>query len=174
MDKDWFEDLVGFKEETYEGTRSKLDVQDGRLRSSVNKRSWSIGELQTPTVGDLRERARAVTDRVRGPLKVSCVVADVGHLHRDAANQDALFQVASQFNLLEMTGPEVTPEDGVTRYVYDAPRAPVAPSRRAPQRSTATTSCRLTVEPGRRERVRSTAYARSGSPSATMTGASGR
>ena len=31
----------------------------------------------------------------------------------------ALFQVASQFNLLEMVSPRVTPEDGVTRYQHD-------------------------------------------------------
>jgi hypothetical protein len=34
------------------------------------------------------------------------------------------FQVASQFNLLEMTGPSVTPEDGVTRYKGDPTQGP--------------------------------------------------
>ena len=36
----------------------------------------------------------------------------------------ALFQVASQFNLLEMAGPSVTPEDGVTRYSADHTQGP--------------------------------------------------
>jgi hypothetical protein len=35
-----------------------------------------------------------------------------------------LFQVASQFNLLEMVGPDVTPENGVTRYVHDRTQGP--------------------------------------------------
>jgi len=35
-----------------------------------------------------------------------------------------MFQVASQFNLLEMTGPSVTPEDGVTRYAGDHTQGP--------------------------------------------------
>jgi hypothetical protein len=35
-----------------------------------------------------------------------------------------LFQVASQFNLLEMTGPSVTPEDGVTIYQHDRTQGP--------------------------------------------------
>jgi hypothetical protein len=35
-----------------------------------------------------------------------------------------LFQVASQFNLLEMTGPGITPEDGVTRYAGDHTQGP--------------------------------------------------
>ncbi len=59
-----------------------------------------------------------------GTLGVSTVVGDVGQLHRDPANRHALFQVASQFNLLEMTGPDVTPEDGVTRYAYDRTQGP--------------------------------------------------
>src|SRR5438477_547006 len=42
----------------------------------------------------------------------------------DPANKNALFQVASQFNLLEMTGPDVSPEDGVTRYSYDHTQGP--------------------------------------------------
>jgi hypothetical protein len=36
----------------------------------------------------------------------------------------ALFQVASQFNLLEMVSPTVTPEQGVTRYQYDHTQGP--------------------------------------------------
>ena len=32
--------------------------------------------------------------------------------------------MASQFNLLEMTGPEITPEDGVTRYAHDRTQGP--------------------------------------------------
>ena len=55
---------------------------------------------------------------------MSTVVGDVGRLHRASATKNALFQVASQFNLLEMVGPDVTPEDGVTRYVYDRTQGP--------------------------------------------------
>jgi hypothetical protein len=36
----------------------------------------------------------------------------------------ALFQVASQFNLLEMVSPDVTPEQGVTRYQQDHTQGP--------------------------------------------------
>jgi hypothetical protein len=35
-----------------------------------------------------------------------------------------LFQVASQFNLLEMVSPEITPEHGVTRYQDDHTQGP--------------------------------------------------
>ena len=35
-----------------------------------------------------------------------------------------MFQVASQFNLLEMASPNVTPEEGVTRYAHDRTQGP--------------------------------------------------
>ena len=45
-------------------------------------------------------------------------------MHADPELDGALFQVASQFNLLEMTGPSATPEDGVTRYSADHTQGP--------------------------------------------------
>jgi hypothetical protein len=55
---------------------------------------------------------------------VSVVEGDVRQLHQAPEYAGALFQVASQFNLLEMTGPSVTPEDGVTRYQHDPTQGP--------------------------------------------------
>ena len=52
------------------------------------------------------------------------MVADVQDLHIDAANAGALFQVASQFNLLEMVSPGVTPEQGVGIYENDRTQGP--------------------------------------------------
>jgi hypothetical protein len=45
-------------------------------------------------------------------------------MHRLPDNTGALFQVASQFNMLEMICPSVTPEDGVTRYMSDPTQGP--------------------------------------------------
>ena len=110
MPADWFEDLMGFKELRYEETRANLEVVGSTLRSKVNNRSYTIGTLETPSLAELRDRAASIVDSLAGTLRVSNVVGDVGRLHRDPANRHALFQVASQFNLLEMTGPDVTPE----------------------------------------------------------------
>jgi hypothetical protein len=41
-------------------------------------------------------------------------VGEARAVHADSELEGALFQVASQFNLLEMTGPTVTLKDGVT------------------------------------------------------------
>ncbi len=52
------------------------------------------------------------------------VTGDVRHMHQSPENAGALFQVASQFNLLEMIRPGVTPEEGVTRYQHDGTQGP--------------------------------------------------
>ena len=75
-----------------------------------------------------------------GRLKVSVVRGDVRKMHRSPENAGALFQVASQFNLLEMVGPAVTPEHGVTRYKDDPPKARRVRSPPARRRSIATIS----------------------------------
>lgn len=45
-------------------------------------------------------------------------------MHRASEYAGALFEVASQFNMLEMTGPEVIPEQGVIRYQHDHTQGP--------------------------------------------------
>jgi hypothetical protein len=120
---DWFESLTGFRETGYEGTRAKLKAEGSRLHSLVNGKSYGIGELELVSLRTLRERVRS-SRALPGRLKVSVVRGDVRQMHQAPENAGALFQVASQFNLLEMVSPTVTPEDGVTRYQHDAPPAP--------------------------------------------------
>jgi hypothetical protein len=71
----------------------------------------------------LRESAKSARG-TRGRLKVRIVTGDVRQMHQLCENAGALFQVASQFNLLEMVSPEVTPEHGVTRYQHDRTQGP--------------------------------------------------
>jgi hypothetical protein len=80
--------------------------------------------LRTPVIEELRAEAASVVDDLRGRLRISNISGDVRSLHRRSAHRDALFQVASQFNLLEMVGPDVSPEDGVTRYADDHTQGP--------------------------------------------------
>jgi hypothetical protein len=78
------------------------------------------------------------------------VRGDVRHMHQTPENAGALFQVASQFNLLEMVSPTVTPEDGVTRYQHDrTPRPAPHPSRLARfAHSRLRTTARCTIAAG--------------------------
>ena len=111
----WFSKLTGFNEQSPEQVRTNLDVTGNIMTSRINGRSWNCGLLETPTLAELRSRVLEC-NVLSGPLKISEVIGDAKSLHADARNSGALFQVASQFNLLEMPSPDVTPEDGVGGY----------------------------------------------------------
>ena len=122
---DWFEALTGFRETNYAETRSRLRIEGKELRSLVNGRSYGIGELELVSLRTLRQRVENI---LRLPCsktpKFSEVSGDVRSMHRMPENDGALFQVASQFNLLEMTAPSITPEHGVARYQLDRTQGP--------------------------------------------------
>lgn len=120
---DWFERITGFREDGYDTTRAQLSVVDGRLHSRLSARTCAVGQLETPSLAELRLRAAGLVSG-SGPMRVSCVQGDVRRMHADRGNAGALFQVASQFNLLEMVSEAVTPEQGVTRYERDATQGP--------------------------------------------------
>jgi hypothetical protein len=120
---DWFEKLTGFRETSYAETRARLTVEGKWLRSHVNGASYVIGELELASLQSLRESAQSAGG-LPGRLKASVVTGDVRRMHRSPDNAGALFQVASQFNLLEMVSHEVTPEQGVTRYQCDPTQGP--------------------------------------------------
>ncbi len=118
----WFEDLMGFAEQSPEQVRANIDCDGERLVSRVNGRSVRCGRLTTPSLAELRGAVGAVADGA--PARVREVVGDVRALHAARENAGALFQAASQFNLLEMTSPRVTPEEGVGIYEYDRTQGP--------------------------------------------------
>lgn len=119
----WFEELTGFPETSADDVRAKLVLDGGTLTSRVNGRSFLCGRLETPSLGELRERVARIAP-ASGRLSAREVLADVGKLHADPSNAGALFQVASQFNLLEMAGPDATPERGVGIYENDHTQGP--------------------------------------------------
>jgi hypothetical protein len=118
---DWFENLTGFPEQGYKSTQEQLVIEGDQLVSIANGNRYGIGALTLTSLSELRARVEVPAS---GRTTVGCIAADVGELHGRSEFAGALFQVASQFNLLEMIGPEVTPEDGVTRYVYDHTQGP--------------------------------------------------
>ena len=120
---DWFERLTGFREVNYETTRGQLEVNGSELRSKVNGCGYQIGEFELVSLKSLRERVAAGSGPP-GKLKLRNISGDVRRLHQVPEFKGALFQVASQFNLLEMTSPDVTPEQGVTRYASDKTQGP--------------------------------------------------
>jgi hypothetical protein len=120
---DWFEKLTGFCETGYDVTRGKLKVDGRQLQSLVNGKFYGIGELELVPLQTLRARVKSAGG-LPERLKVGVVIGDVRHMHQSPENAGALFQVASQFNLLEMVSPNVSPEQGVTRYEHDRTQGP--------------------------------------------------
>jgi len=117
----WFERLMGFAEESPEQVRANIEHDGEFLISRVNGHRVRSGRLSIPSLAELRQQ---VPDLAQGRPRVSEVVGDVRLLHQDPRNAGALFQAASQFNLLEMTGPKVTPERGVGIYEHDHTQGP--------------------------------------------------
>ena len=115
----WFRGLTGFDETDGDTVRSRLHLEGDQLTSTVNGRTIGVGTLTTPSLAELRIQT---TDT--GPGTISEIFADVADLHADPANAGAVFQVASQFNLLEMPSPSTTPERGVDGYERDRTQGP--------------------------------------------------
>lgn len=119
----WFEELTGFKEENPEQVRANLEVKGDTLISKVNGAKYQYGRLEVASLAELKEQSPPL-ESYKSAIKVEEVVGNVQMLHQDASNNGAFFQAASQFNLLEMVGPRVTPEQGVGIYEYDHTQGP--------------------------------------------------
>lgn len=120
----WFEALTGFREDQADDVAAQFEVAGEHLTSLANGRTMRHGSFETPTVADLRDRWNL---GISGPLRdnrVQELVADAQDLHVDDAAAGAVFQVASQFNTLEMASPSVTPEDGIDQYETDHTQGP--------------------------------------------------
>lgn len=119
----WFQALTGFSEESPQQVRENITLADNVLNSRVNGKVLICGELETPSLAELRRRVHSNTN-TGGKISVREIIANVQHLHADESNSGSLFQVASQFNLLEMVSPDVTPEFGVGIYERDPTQGP--------------------------------------------------
>ncbi len=119
----WFKQLTGFTEKSPENVRKNIKLQDDKLISLVNSRQFICGKLEVPTLKQLKEQCNQIK-LYNGQIKVEEIVADVQELHCKVENKNALFQAASQFNLLEMVSPDISPEQGIDRYEFDYTQGP--------------------------------------------------
>lgn len=98
----WFDVLTGFPERSGDDVRSRLRLDGTQFTSLTNRRTFDAGSFATPSLSQLRQQTSTGTGR---QLRVTELVGDVRSLHQDPANDNAVFQVASQFNCLEMAAP---------------------------------------------------------------------
>ena len=115
----WFKQIFGFTELTYAETQTRFRIESDKLHTNTQPpRSFQVGILTTPNVGELRTQVGALTPLAGTRLTLRTISADAYALHTWPEAHGALIQVASQFNLLEMPGPSTTPEDGITGYQH--------------------------------------------------------
>lgn len=119
----WFEQLTGFKEENAENVRNNLTIDGHSFISKVNNRRITFGQLEIISLGELKQKNSSLKN-YNDHIKVSEVVDNVRSLHCEPENEHALFQAASQFNLLEMVGPHIAPEQGIDCYERDYTQGP--------------------------------------------------
>jgi len=89
----------------------------------VNGNKFLYGSLETPSLSELREEVK-ILKPPQGRIILQESVANIQNLHTAHENKGAFFQVASQFNLLEMVSPQVTPDNGISAYEYDLTQGP--------------------------------------------------
>ena len=116
---DWFTSLTGLPNDHPEVVRAGIAVDGDALVLRAAGKRLIAGHLTLPRLADLPAPPTGMPR-----IKLREVVADVQTLHADPANAGAVFQVASQFNLLEMVGPSVTPDLGIARYACDRTQGP--------------------------------------------------
>ena len=144
MDSTWFEDLFGFEEEphAYEINQSRFSLVESliessfssipspapsiAIRSHANNSTHESGPFETISIRDLRQRSQTLPpcSCSLGGLIFNHIIGDAMKLHRDPSNAGAVLQAASQFNSLEMIGPAITPEHGITIYCRDHTQGP--------------------------------------------------
>lgn len=119
----WFYELMGFKEENPKQVRTNIEIIENKMISKVNHSKYIFGNLEISTLDQLIKKVHPL-EKYRSKIKVSEKIGDVQSFHKNKENNGVLFQVASQFNLLEMASPFATPEMGVGIYEGDHTQGP--------------------------------------------------
>ena len=138
---DWFQQIFGLSEPDYKDIQKHFLVSEitknisqssnlPEIQIQVNGKSWTIGPFSTPSLSQLRSRSKIPPQNKKLTFKI--VKGDVQKFHIDPENNYSTFQVASQFNALEMVGPGGSPEYGITDYDSDRTQGPACCVSTAP------------------------------------------
>lgn len=129
----WFQTVFGAAEaDTFQKSQNLFLYDNGRniLTSIANNTSFDVGPFEIISSAELSERIQQVScDQASSEdpstwLTFENIIGDARTLIKDPYNHGSVFQVASQFNCLEMSGPKVTPDTGITNYCKDPTQGP--------------------------------------------------
>jgi len=136
----WFSRIYGFHEMMNLNTSNvrssmslvlkKINNRDHMcLRCSDGKSGTQIFDAGIPLYKStgvlLSEAQQKISSKPPMGITYREIFADVKNLHANKSLAGSLFQVASQFNTLEMITPEHTPEMGITIYEQDRTQGPI-------------------------------------------------
>lgn len=119
----WLQNLLGVSDDSFETMHENLTLNGTALTSKINGSSYECGTLEVLSLKELRERVSQLYSK-KGKITIKEVISDSKELHTEPSNKGALFQAASQFNLLEMASPLITSDDGIARYEMDKTQGP--------------------------------------------------
>ena len=117
----WLTNVLSDKKYTVNCTYSHGRVLETpwKFYKKKNGKKFGAGHLEVISLADLRKRVTSISPTEKNSFVHMHQAGDVKKHLTDPANQNSLFQVASQFNLLEMASPAMTPERGVDIYYND-------------------------------------------------------
>ena len=119
--------LIGFEDHKigYNGTKNKLvfDAENNMIHTP-NGNKFGTGNLEILSLQDLRTRISNHSPKNAKITFSHLEATNVKELIIDPQNSNSTFQVASQFNLLEMPSVRYNPEKGVGGYWYDHTQGP--------------------------------------------------
>jgi hypothetical protein len=119
----WFKEIFGFEEESPEQVRQNIRLEGNTFISNVNQRKFDAGIFEIPSLEELRKECLSFGS-YSDKIQIAELVGDIQTIHQAKEYNGAVIQVASQFNLLEMVHPGITPENGITRYNLDKTQGP--------------------------------------------------
>ena len=148
--KNFFEDITGLPESVWLTTdrqacliTDKHNAKKHKIKNIATQQEFDAGIFQELSLEQVRQEADKLSSTNTGTFNVRagyntaqdswfrrCL--DVGALQADPSNNDAVFQVASNFSALEPTSISHYPEAGITNYIHDHTQGPYAAISAAP------------------------------------------
>jgi hypothetical protein len=139
---DWLFDTLGISEEKDIFKSSKSNVEkfkaincmfkervlydegNGSLvfMNKTGPKIFQAGWFISPTCKEIRKSVSEIGKR--GQLTITVITGEDAGIAHIKGEHCEVFQGASQFNALEMMGPEITPYDGIDGYIYDPTQGP--------------------------------------------------